>query len=66
MKPAGDRAAGADERADYNLRIAWTLARYVEQHYGVEGLRDVAAAGGLEPGDFDGTNRWVSWKQFED
>jgi signal transduction histidine kinase len=66
MKPAGERAAGAEERADYNLRIVWTLARYVEERYGIEGLRDVASAGGLQPGDFDGSNRWVSWKQFED
>ncbi len=51
--------------ADYNLRILWTLARYVEERFGQEGLRGMAAAGGLEPSTFDATNRWVDATTFE-
>ncbi len=51
--------------ADYNLRILWTLARYVEERFGQEGLRAMAAAGGLEPSAFDATNRWVGAEAFE-
>jgi signal transduction histidine kinase len=53
------------EAADYNLKIVWTLARYVEQHYGAEGLRQVAEAGGKQGSDFDLSNQWVSWQAFE-
>lgn len=53
------------ESADYNLKIVWTLARYVEQHYGAEGLRQVAEAGERQGSDFDLNNRWVSWQAFE-
>ena len=51
--------------ADYNLRILWTLARYLEEHYGEASLREVAEAGGLRPSDFDGSSRWVGWQSFE-
>ncbi len=51
--------------ADYNLRILWTLARYVEERFGQDGLCAVAAAGGLEPSSFDASNRWVSAEAFE-
>jgi signal transduction histidine kinase len=51
--------------ADYNLRILWTLARYVEERFGQEGLRGMASAGGLEPSAFDATNRWVAAEAFE-
>jgi len=51
--------------ADYNLRILWTLARYVEARFGQDGLREVALAGALESSAFDATNRWVSADVFE-
>jgi signal transduction histidine kinase len=50
--------------ADYNLRILWTLARYVEDTFGEGALRDVAAAGGVAPGNFEG-NFWVGAAAFE-
>src|ERR1700733_7764962 len=53
------------EAADYNLRIIWALARYVEEQFGATALRDVAAAGGLQPSDFQDKNRWISWQGFE-
>jgi signal transduction histidine kinase len=51
--------------ADYNLRILWTLARYVEERFGQEGLRGMAGAGGLDASAFDATNRWVDAATFE-
>jgi signal transduction histidine kinase len=51
--------------ADYNLRIMWPLARYIEERFGQDGLRGLAAAGGVEPTVFDGTNRWVSAEGLE-
>jgi signal transduction histidine kinase len=51
--------------ADYNLQIVWGVARYVDERFGPDALGDVAAAGGLQPTDFEGKNRWVSWQSFE-
>jgi signal transduction histidine kinase len=49
---------------DYNLRILWTLARYVEDTFGEAALREVAHAGGVAPGNFEG-NFWVGAEAFE-
>ena len=51
------------ESADYNLRIISPLVRYVEQTFGAEGLRAIAAAGGLRPADFFDSSRWVTLKR---
>ena len=51
--------------ADYNLRILWTLARYVEDTFGNDALQSMAAASGIAPGDFDGKNFWISANAFE-
>ena len=51
--------------ADYNLRILWTLARYVEERFGQEGLREMASAGGLVPSACDASNRWIEAEAFE-
>jgi signal transduction histidine kinase len=51
--------------ADYNLRIVWTLARFVEDRFGAEALRAFAAAGGLAPADFEAPNHWVSAQAYE-
>jgi signal transduction histidine kinase len=50
---------------DYNLRVLWTLARYVEETRGPESLARIAAAGGLAPSDFDAKALWVSAEAFE-
>jgi len=60
----GQRGAPRDS-ADYNLRIISPLVRYVEQTFGAEGVREIAAAGDLQPSDFLDSNRWVSWEAFE-
>ncbi|HEY8041185.1 MAG TPA: hypothetical protein VIF15_15370, partial [Polyangiaceae bacterium] len=51
--------------ADYNARILWPLARYVEERFGRSGLQETAAAAGLEASDLDGKNRWISAEAFE-
>src|ERR1700690_323763 len=58
-------APGRDPSADYNLRILWTLARYVEDTFGKAALEDGALAGGLSSSHFDGKNFWTSAASFE-
>jgi signal transduction histidine kinase len=65
VTPSARPSRAPRESADYNLRIIWALARYVEDTYGSDALRGVAAAGGLESSDFHDKNRWVSWQVFE-
>lgn len=55
----------AEPKADYNLRVLWPLARYVEERRGAGGLRDLARGVGLEAADLDGRNRWVDAATFE-
>jgi signal transduction histidine kinase len=50
---------------DYNLRILWSLARYVEERFGAEALQRVSAAGGVTPSAFEGKSFWVSAEAFE-
>jgi len=57
-------SAAPGPTADYNLRILWTLARYVEDTFGEGALREVARAGGITPGEFEG-NFWVGADAFE-
>jgi len=51
--------------ADLNLRILWSLARWVEDHEGEDRLASLAASAGLEPGELDGRTRWASLEQVE-
>jgi signal transduction histidine kinase len=53
------------EGADYNLRILWPLARYLEDRQGASALTELANVAGLLPEDFDGKSRWVSATAFE-
>lgn len=57
--------SSAETRADYNLRVLWPVARYLEDVHGADALVEVAKSADLEAGDFDGHNRWVSHEQFE-
>jgi signal transduction histidine kinase len=51
--------------ADYNLRILWPLARWVEEKLGAEALADIAEGTGVAPAQFDATGDWVSAEAFE-
>src|SRR5580698_8357375 len=50
--PAATTSTAPRAGADYNLQIVWSLARYVEEHFGPDALGEVATAGGLQPSDF--------------
>jgi signal transduction histidine kinase len=63
--PAATTSTAPRAGADYNLQIVWSLARYVEEHFGPDALGEVATAGGLQPSDFHRKNQWVSWQSFE-
>ena len=54
-----------DDKADYNLRLLWPLARYIEDTQGLPALEAVAVASGLVVDDFAEKNRWVSVARFE-
>ncbi|HXN32083.1 MAG TPA: HAMP domain-containing sensor histidine kinase [Polyangiaceae bacterium] len=56
-RPAGN--------ADYNLRILWPLARWIEDQLGAESLAKLAHSVALRPVDLDGSNRWVAADTFE-
>jgi signal transduction histidine kinase len=64
VKDASRHRAFQAPAADYNLRIVWTLARYVEDTFGEGALQEVARAGGIAPGNFEG-NFWVGAEAFE-
>lgn len=53
------------QHADYNLKILWPLARYVEDTFGFSTLKNISEAAGIEPNTLDGRNAWVSSEQFE-
>jgi signal transduction histidine kinase len=51
--------------ADYNLRILWTLARWIEEQKGPGVLPEIVAGTGITAADFDRKSRWVSAEVFE-
>jgi signal transduction histidine kinase len=51
--------------ADYNVRILWPVARYLEDKHGAPALTELANVAGLVPEDFGGKNSWVSAVAFE-
>ena len=51
--------------ADYNLRILWTLARWIEDHGGPGALERLTAGTGVSPDAFDRKSEWVSLVTFE-
>lgn len=59
------RPAVAAAAADYNLRILWPLARYLQDVHGEETLERIAKARGLEVEWLDGRTHWVSTAAFE-
>ncbi|MGA7124353.1 MAG: hypothetical protein WBY94_29900, partial [Polyangiaceae bacterium] len=51
--------------ADYNLRILWPLARWIEDQHGAEKLTSVLEGTGVVASQFDAKNDWVSAETFE-
>jgi signal transduction histidine kinase len=51
--------------ADYNLRILWPLARWVEDKLGAEVLASIVEGTGVVPAQFDAKGEWVSAESFE-
>jgi signal transduction histidine kinase len=60
-----EEVAAEPERPDYNLRIAWSIARYIEDHHGREALEAFAARVGLTAQAFEARNHWVSAATFK-
>jgi hypothetical protein len=51
--------------ADYNLRILWPLARWVEDQLGAETLASTLEGTGVLAAQFEAKNDWVSAETFE-
>jgi signal transduction histidine kinase len=51
--------------ADYNLRILWPLARWIEDKLGAGALASIVEGTGVVPGQFDAKSDWVSAEVFE-
>jgi signal transduction histidine kinase len=51
--------------ADYNLRILWPLARWLEDQLGAASLAFALEGTGVLPAQFDAKNDWVSADTFE-
>ena len=51
--------------ADYNLRILWPLARWIEDQHGAEKLTSVLEGTGVVASQFNARNDWVSSETFE-
>ena len=59
------RPPTAPAAADYNLRILWPLARYLQDVHGEETLERIAKKHGLEVEWLDGRTHWVTTAAFE-
>jgi signal transduction histidine kinase len=51
--------------ADYNLRILWPLARWVEDKLGADALAAMVEGTGVSAAQFDAKTEWVSAETFE-
>jgi signal transduction histidine kinase len=51
--------------ADYNLRILWPLARWVEEHRGADALASILQDLGVDVAQFEERSTWVSDEVFE-
>ena len=53
------------KRADYNLRILWPLARWIEEYRGAGALAAVLDGTGVTPPQFEAKGEWVHADEFE-
>jgi signal transduction histidine kinase len=51
--------------ADYNLRILWPLARWIEDKLGAKTLASIVEGTGVTPAQFDAKSDWLSAESFE-
>lgn len=51
--------------AEFNLKIVWSLARWVEDVHGRARLEDIARAARVDVSDLDGTTHWTSLERVE-
>jgi signal transduction histidine kinase len=63
--PTKRSSAAPAPSADYNLRILWPLARWIEERDGPDALNAIVAGTGTTVADFDGKSHWVSADAFE-
>lgn len=65
-RSASIRPSRPPSSTDYNLRILWPLARWIEEKGGgTATLATVVEGTDATPADFDGKTRWVSASTFE-
>jgi len=65
VKPGSSEVTGQAPSADYNLRILWTLARWVEDRGGPNALERLTEGTGVSPDAFDKKSAWVTLETFE-
>ena len=51
--------------ADLNLKIVWSLARWVEDIHGRSTLEDIARAARVDVSNLDGSTHWTSLERVE-
>jgi signal transduction histidine kinase len=57
--------AGASEDGEYNAKVLWSLARWIEDKKGKDALADVASASEIDPAWLDGSTHWLMWERVE-
>lgn len=57
--------AGPSEDGEYNAKILWSLARWIEDKKGKAALADVASASEIDPAWLDGSTHWITWERCE-
>ncbi|WP_394834017.1 HAMP domain-containing histidine kinase [Pendulispora rubella] len=65
VAPISRRQPNRTEDPEFNLRLMWPLARYLEDRGGREELETFAQSCGLDAADFEGKNKWISWERLE-
>jgi len=59
------QSGGRADSADYNLRILWPLARWIEDNLGAEALASALEGTGVTAAQFEAKHDWVSADTFE-
>lgn len=54
----------SEHKPEINLRILWSMARYISDRYGSVALERIASSVQIASSDLDGKSHWVSSEQF--